>query len=266
MNTTFSLRVRRVDGRTAQGIAKECFDEIDLLESRLSRYVEASDISRINHLESGQTLYLSDSCHQCLLQALDAYSQTAGLFDVTLGTRIEHRKSGNESDEPLLKGRLKIHPDVAAVTCEEAGREIDLGGIGKGFALDQLKQLLTVWEVQDALLTAGASSMLAIGDSEWPVDLAGESESLRITLKNQSLSASGTFIQGDHIIHPAGHEAMPESPCTRIWVVASTAVLAEIWSTTLMLLSLDEILEFIEGIDVIHSVYAEQAGKLVTVR
>ena len=65
---------------------------------------------------------------------------------------------------------------MPAITCEEPGREIDLGGIGKGFALDQLKQLLTEWDADDALLAAGASSLLAFGPSAWPVDLTGERE------------------------------------------------------------------------------------------
>ncbi len=56
-------------------------------------------------------------------------------------------------------GRLTIHPDIAAVTCDEPGREIDLGGIGKGFALDQLRQILLDWGAEGGLLTAGASSL-----------------------------------------------------------------------------------------------------------
>jgi thiamine biosynthesis lipoprotein len=262
MHTTFSLRIPGMNESTARGIARECFEQIDLLESRLSRFIEGSDVSRINSLGAGETLYLSESCHQCLLLALEAAASTHGLFDITLGTRIEHRKSGNVAPEPPLTGRLTIHPDVPAVTCDEPGREIDLGGIGKGFALDQLKLLLAGWGVENALVAAGASSLMAIGTQPWPVDLTGDAGILRVELIDQSISASGTGIQGSHIIHPWGPEAMPANPSRRIWVTAATAALAEIWSTALMLIDVEEIPDILAGNQDVTSVHADRGGSV----
>jgi thiamine biosynthesis lipoprotein len=262
MNTTFCLRLRGVDDVTARDMARECFDQLDFLEARLSRFIEGSDVSRINRMAAGETLYLGEASHQCLLLALDAHARTAGLFDITLGTRIEHRKSGGGGPAPDLTGRLVIHPDAPAVTCEEAGREIDLGGIGKGFALDRLKDLLIDWGAEDALLSAGASSLVAFGPNAWPVDLSGSAGSLRVLLENQSLSASGTGIQGAHILHPWGPEAMPATPCDRIWVTASTAALAEIWSTALMLVEPAAIPEVLAGEAEVAAVHADLAGRV----
>lgn len=264
MNTTFSLRICEINQAIAAGMAKECFDQLDFLETRLSRFVEGSDVSRINTLQAGETLYLSESTHQCLLAALDAYVQTSGLFDITLGSRIAHQKSGESGAVPPLVGRLTIHPDVAAVTCESPFREIDLGGIGKGFALDQLKRLLLDCGAESGLLAAGASSLLAFGPHLWPVDLAGDVRSIRIALTNESLSASGSGIQGSHIVHPQGAEAMPASPCRRVWVRAATATLAEIWSTALMLIEPEEITGFIAGEDNVGGVYVERDAELMT--
>lgn len=266
MHTTFTLRLLGEDERSAQDIAHECFAWIDLLESRLSRFIADSEISQINHMQAGETLYLSEPCHQCLLLALDAYSRTGGLFDITLGARIEHQKSGGTGPPPSITGSLIIHPDVAAVTCIEPGRQLDLGGIGKGFALDELQRILGDWGAQDALVAAGASSLLAIGPSAWPVDLAAGTHSHRIALHNQSLSASGTGIQGSHIVHPSGQEQMPQAPCTRIWVLAPTAVMAEIWSTALMLMEPSEMPGIIAQTREITGVYAEADGALVCVK
>ena len=266
MNTTFSLRIHGGDEEFAGGLARECFDRLELLESRLSRFIDGSDVSRINHLTAGETLYLSEPCHQCLLLGLDAYARTGGLFDITLGTRIEHRKSGSGGPVPSLAGRLTIHPDVPAITCEEPGREIDLGGIGKGFALDQLKRIFIDWGAADALLTAGGSSLLAIGTGGWPVELTGGRGSLRRVLTNEALSASGTGIQGSHIVHPGGPDAMPDVPCKRIWVTARTAAEAEIWSTALMLLDPGEIPDFIAGEGEIAKVYAQRDGMVEVIR
>lgn len=255
MNTTFHLRICGADESTARDMARECCDHLDFLEARLSRFIDDSDVSRLNHMQAGETLYISEHTHQCLLAALDAYARTGGLFDITLGSRIEHRKSGDPGPVPPLVGQLTIHPDVPAVTCGAPGREIDLGGIGKGFALDQLKLLLAEWGAEGGLLTAGASSMLAFGPQAWPVELTGDRESVRIALSNQSLSASGTAIQGNHIIHPGGETAMPAKPCRRVWVTAPTATLAEIWSTSLMLLEPGEIPGFIAGEETLSAVH-----------
>ena len=263
MNTTFALRLRGIDKETAQGIARESFELVDRLESRLSRFVDGGDVSRINRMRAGETLYLSEDCHRCLLLALDAHARTGGLFDITLGRRIEHRKSGAAGPPPDITGSIIIHPDVPAVTCAEPGRVLDLGGIGKGFALDQLKQLLTDWEADDALLAAGASSLLAFGPASWPVDLTGERAARRIALCNHALSASGTGIQGSHIIHPAGPDAAPASACARVWVLAPTAALAEIWSTALMLVEPEKIPAIIVGEPEITAVYADLNGEVV---
>ncbi len=265
MNTTFSLRICEPSQAVAAGMARECFEQLDFLESRLSRFIEGSDISRINALHAGETLYLSESTHQCLLAALDACARTGGLFDITLGSRIAHQKSGDSGAIPALAGRLTIHPDVAAVTCESPGREFDLGGIGKGFALDQLRRLLVDWGADGGLLAAGASSLLAFGPHAWPVDLTGDSESLRIALANQSLSASGSGIQGSHIVHPEGPQAMPASPCRRVWVTAPTAALAEIWSTALMLIEPDEIADLIAGDETLAAIYMDREGSVKSV-
>lgn len=262
MNTTFQLRIQAAQASLAADVARECFDHLDFLEARLSRFIDDSDVSRINHLAAGQTLYINESTHLCLLAALDAYARTGGLFDITLGRRIEYRKSGETGELPPLLGRLTIHPDVAAVTCDEPGREIDLGGIGKGFALDQLREILLDWGADGGLLTAGASSLLAFGPDAWPVELTGDGESARISLFNQSLSASGTGIQGSHILHPGGDDAMPSRSCDRVWVVSPQAALAEIWSTALMLIEPEVIADFIAGDETVSAVYIDREGKV----
>lgn len=266
MNTTFSLHLPEGLGTTARDMARECFDQLDFLESRLSRFAEGSDISRVNHLRAGETLYLNEATHRCLLAAADAYARTGGLFDITLGSHIEHRKSGGVGEMPPLVGSLTIHPDVPAVTCNLPGRQIDLGGIGKGFALDELQQLLTEWEAPGGLVAAGASSLLAFGPDDWPVSLPGERGELPLRLARSALSVSGTAMQGSHIIHPGGDEAMPADACRRLWAIAPTATLAEIWSTALFLLNPREIAGFVAGDESVGEIYIDRDGTVERLR
>ena len=262
MHTTFTLRLIGVDEHLVAGAARECLDLLDTLETKLSRFIDGSDVFRINRMQAGETLYLSEACHQCLLLAMQAYSLTGGLFDVTLGTRIAHRKSGAGGPLPPLAGKLVIHPDVAAITCESPGREIDLGGIAKGFALDQMSSLLLDWGVSGGLLAAGASSLLAVGPQAWPVELAGELEARRLALSNSSLSASGTEVQGSHIVHPGGDATHGAYLSQRVWAVAASATLAEAWSTALMLMSPEAVTAAIAREDSLLHAYAEIDGRV----
>ena len=258
MKTTFSLRILGGSGETARGMALECFELIDSLENRLSRYVDDSDVSLINSMQAGETFYMSEPCYECLRMALDMYARTGGLFDITQGKRIEHRKEKLDGPPPPIEGQLTLHPDTPAITCGEPGREIDLGGIGKGFALDQLRSLLIDWGAEGGLVAAGASTLLAFGDTEWPVDLTWDSQTRRITLCNRALSASGTEIQGSHIVDPRGEIA---GECAgRLWVVAGTAAVADAMSTAMMLMEREEMGEFFELEKLVESVFVDDGG------
>lgn len=172
---------------------------------------------------------------------------TGGLFDVTLGTRIEHLKSDLDGSPPAICGSLIIAPDRPFIQCDAPGREIDLGGIGKGYALDHLKQILIDWEIESALISAGGSTQLAHGPQPWPIDLAGDRNSLRIELSNQALSASGIGIQGSHIVHPDGVDT-PEYSTTfkRVWLTDPCAASADAWSTAVMLMTPEQLTELAE--------------------
>jgi thiamine biosynthesis lipoprotein len=244
MNTTFILRLRHLDGAFAHKMARMCFDLLEELESDLSRYRPDSDVSRINHMTAGDSLLIHPRTHGCLKRALEAHAATGGLFDATLGKQIAHRKEGEASAPPPLTGAFRILPEQPRIECVEPGRELDLGGIGKGFALDVLREHLENQSIHEALLSAGTSTHLAMGTAGWPVDLTeedrmGESH----PLKNGALSTSGLAIQGMHLCHPddPGIEAIEFK---RVRVGHPEATLADAFSTACLLMTGNELAEF----------------------
>jgi thiamine biosynthesis lipoprotein len=239
MNTVFSLRIIESSESHAREVALAAFALLDSIEQKLSRYIEGSDVWQINHLESGQKLFLSDATHECLLLSLKASEMTGGLFDVSLGHRIDHYKSEETGPPPPETGKLHILPDRPAIHCETAGRALDLGGIGKGYALDQMQDLLKDWNIENALLCAGSSTQLAFGSQAWPISLETNPQKQVHQLKNQALSASGTATQGAHIVSP--YESESTFPHPRIWVIHSSAALADAFSTAALLMQPDEL-------------------------
>ncbi len=241
MNTIFSLRIEHPDRAHALRTAGACFRELERLESVLSRYREGSDISRINSLRAGEQLFIEEATYECLKLAALAYGVTGGLFDVTLGARIEHRKQGQEGDLPPLAGRIELAPDRPLARCIEPGRQIDLGGIGKGYALDHLAGVLREAGIESALVGCAGSTLLCMGPREWPAVLQGETHQEKISLREEALSASGTGFQGAHILHP--EEEQPETMFRRVWIIAATAAMADAFSTASLLLTEAEIKE-----------------------
>jgi len=238
MKTTFSFHIVHDDAKLASDVAHASIALLDEIENTLSRYIAGSDVWLINQMRADETRFLSEFCYECLRLAVTAHVETGGLFDITLGRQIEHQKNDVEGTPPLLEGQLMVDPDKPSIHCIEAGREIDLGGIGKGFALDKIKDLMCEWGIENALLSAGGSTQLAFGPKSWDIELKGDHSELTLQLSNESLSASGIGIQGSHIVSP--REDIQSYQHGRIWCIHPTATLADAWTTAMMLMNAEE--------------------------
>ena len=247
MNTEFTFRLVAAEKDTAQKAAFAAITLLDQLESKLSRYISGSDISQINHMQTGESLYISDLCYECLRVALAIGLESRGLFDITLGRQIEHLKSSSQDDQPELMGQLSLDPDKPAIHCLEAGREVDLGGIGKGFALDCIRKELEDWEIESGLLSSGASTHLAFGHKAWHI--CYDSGQAPYSLKNAAMSVSGIDIQGDHIVSPRPDQALLRQ---HLWVIHPNAAAADAWSTACFLMTDEELASCGEPIKILR--------------
>ncbi|RCL32828.1 MAG: FAD:protein FMN transferase [Puniceicoccaceae bacterium] len=240
MKTTFTLRLIHAQADHARDAANQAFALIDEIENALSRYISGSDVSQINSMQSGQSLFISETCYECMRIALKIYIDTDGLFDITLGRQIEHEKNKLKGIAPELIGQLMVDPDRPAIHCVEAGREIDLGGIGKGYALDRIAPLLLDLGIKGGLASAGTSTQLAFGESTWKIELTGSRDMPIVELKNQALSVSGTEIQGSHIVSPR-RTKFTHYAHARVRVIHEEAACADAWSTACLLMTESEL-------------------------
>jgi thiamine biosynthesis lipoprotein len=235
MNTTFSFRIVHEDEKEARSAFSSAIELIEKLENLLSRYIPGSDVWQLNHMQAGQSLFIDDHTYACLRQAVEMHSLSGGLFDISLGRQIEHLKSQTDAPAPGIEGSLNIDPDKPAVHCLEPGREVDLGGIGKGYALDCIAKEMFEWNIQCALISSGASTHLAFGDKSWQIQLVGALTERTINLQNMALSVSGADVQGTHIVSPADtSNAAPNGP--KLWVLHPKASYADAWSTACFLM------------------------------
>ena len=241
MKTTFRLFVPGGDRALVDSAVSEAFLKLEELEGVLSRYAPGSDISRINAMDVGETLFLSDECDRCLRLAIEASVETGGRFDPCAGTMIDAVKSGSVV-AGTVRGIISLDEHRPLVKCLEAGRVLDLGAIGKGFALERMGGILAAHGIGDALLTSGASTILAMGSMDWPIDIPHSAGARRLLLRASALAASGNSQQGAHIVNP--EDGTAAQTFENVWVIHPRAPFADAFSTACFTMSPDDIEEF----------------------
>ena len=272
MATTFEVIILHEDARYAQQAAQAAFDELDRLEAELSRFIENSDISRINNLAPKGSLRVGLDAFECLQISTRIYDETNGAFDITIGTLLdcwlnEDKKTRTPSKEQLnlARERTGIHLlelDEAEHTVQVPSNpvQIDLGGIGKGYAVDRMAEMLRDWSIDTAVIHGGYSSVLALdapppfcfaktkqqGQTKgWPLTLSNplnRKQTLAgLRLQGRALSGSG-LQQGRHIIDP--RTAQPVEGKRAAWACAPDAATADALSTTFMVMTPDEVKKY----------------------
>lgn len=175
MATTFSLYVYVHSQAEADGDAQLVFQEIDRVEDLLSNYRENSELSRINR-EAGISPVTTDpETFHFLETSLLWSARSDGAFDITVGKLM--RTWGFFG----AKGRVPSDSDLAEVSSKVGWREVELegaertvrflkpgleldpGGIGKGYAIERAVKILRSAHVVAALLSAGSSTIYALG-------------------------------------------------------------------------------------------------------
>ncbi|MGA1980650.1 MAG: FAD:protein FMN transferase [Sedimentisphaerales bacterium] len=260
MATVFEIIIIHKDTAYAKQAAWAAFDELDKLEQQLSRFVENSDISRINNLTANHSLQIGPAAFGCLQLCASLYDQTDGAFDITIGSLVDCWLSKDKtirtpSEEQLNQARhrtglhlVKLDETEHTVQLPTSPVQIDLGGIGKGYAIDQMAKLLSDWGIDTVLINGGCSSVLALGRPHntkgWYLTLSNPTNRRQtlahLYLQDRSVGGSG-LLKGPHIIDP--RKARPVSKKTA-WACAPTAAAADALSTAFMVMSPGQIRKY----------------------
>lgn len=266
MGTFFEAVIASDDPTYAGQAARAAFAEIDRLEGLFSRFDIRSEIARINRLKPLQSMIIGVETFDCLTQAEQIREETGGAFDA-------NRRAWENRDEADVGEDGKPEPPPPAFSLEEASDgyrvqrldgedgplllELDLGAIGKGFALDQALEVLSDWDVGDVLLHGGTSTALASGTAPergedrpgWPVGVGGGWPCLgvpsEIVLEDRALSGSGTEVKGQHILDP--RTGKPARGHVAAWAVHPLASISDALSTAFMVMGTDEVEAFCQA-------------------
>ena len=253
--------------------ALESLDLVESLEGRLSYFRAESEISRINCLAAETPIEVEPALFALLALAMRLFEETGGAYDITSTPLWEAWGFARRAGEIPAKAQLdevrssvggqlvELNPAERTIRFRKPGVKINLGSIGKGYALDVCGEHLLARGMTDFLLHGGQSSVLAVGSPtmetnsplsqrergvEWEVGLADPRQPGRrlavVKLRDRALGTSGGQFQSfrhqgrrfGHILDP--RSGWPAEGVLSVTVVAPTAALADALSTAFYVL------------------------------
>jgi thiamine biosynthesis lipoprotein len=256
----------------AQPAAEAALDLIDDLEDQLTVYRDHSEVSRLNATAADHPVEVAANLFDLIEFAAQVTRQTHGAFDIATGALIKawgfYRRQGRvptpaERAQAMSRTGIRflaLDRDRRTVRYLRPGLEINLGGIGKGYALDRAADLLvSEWGASSALLHGGLSSVRTVGTPPgqprgWPVAIKHPWDESRrlgtLYLDGQAMGTSAaTFQHFEYNGRKLGHlldprTGWPAEGVDQVSVVAPTAAEADALSTAFFVLGVEPTARF----------------------
>lgn len=258
MGTLADLSVAHRDPRYAHAAIDAAIERMRQVERTMTRFDRSSDVGRTNAAGAAEAVWITSATATVLRAALDWAETTDGQFDPCLGSAIELWDVGRRHEPPppaalqrLAGARLYRTLDVdrwqgrPAARLREPRARLDLGGIAKGFGVDEATAALREWGITSALVNLGGD-LRAVGSaadgSPWRVGIRSPERPDRLVatfdLEDAAVATSGDYLQYfeyhgrryHHLLDPA--TAAPRvTPMRSITVRAADCMTADAAAT-----------------------------------
>ena len=232
MATRFEIVLHGDNPAALRAAGEEALDEIDRLEAQLSLYRSSSEVARLNREAHQSPVRVTPGLFRLLEKARELWRETNGVFDITIAPLVRcwgfmggtgsmpERAAIEEARAQVGMQFVELDSTNFTVRFTRPGVMLDLGAIGKGYAVDRAAGLLREAGVTSALIHGGTSTAFAIGrevtGAPWkiavtsPVRDAATTPIAVVELEDESLSVSAvwgrSFRSGEktygHIIDP----------------------------------------------------------------
>ncbi|WP_110943219.1 FAD:protein FMN transferase [Inediibacterium massiliense] len=284
LGTYLKITIWTDDEQQGRQIIKKCFDRIQEIEKKMSINLEDSEINKINHASGENFIKVSQDTSEVLKKSLIYGELSKGAFDPTTGKLVElwgigtdrERIPSQEEIENALQYvdyHLIKQKDEKYFKLEKKGMRIDLGGIAKGYAADEVYKILKKEKIEHALINLGGN-IYAVGNkldgSHWKIGIQDPLQKTgthmgTLEISNQAVVTSGNyerfFIQNNqryhHIIDPyKGYPA--ENGIISATIVTDQSMDADALSTATYILGVDEGMKLIESLENVECILITQ--------
>ncbi len=176
----------QIESPHAESLLKESFSIIDTVESKMSRSIKTSEVSRINAHSGRSPVTVSEATYSVIKKGLELSALSDGAFDITIGPVVSLWGIG--TDHPRVPGTLELEKALSLVNyrnvvldsknssvyLKKRGMSIDLGAIAKGWAADRVYRFLVDHDVKKGIINLGGN-VFVIGRKsaarEWHVGI-----------------------------------------------------------------------------------------------
>ncbi|MEA1887213.1 MAG: FAD:protein FMN transferase [Bacteroidota bacterium] len=246
-----------VNDKHADMLAALIKNDLDTLENVLSIYRPDSELSILNRTALKKDASVSQDLFEAVSLCFEYYKLTGGIFDpgraVLTGYTAGKGKNEEEDVNNLLASSgmelVEINEDKRTIRYHGEHVKIDVGGFGKGLAMNSVNGILVAENIVNALISFGESTILAKGShphgNHWPVAVSGlfnkQSVARVARLNDKSISTSGTgFVDASGIFRPSRNIIDPrtgktvDDPIT-VSFISDDPLEAEVLSTSLLI-------------------------------
>jgi FAD:protein FMN transferase len=203
MATRFEFVLLGTDPVRLRAAGEEALNEIERVESQLSLYRPASEIATINARAAYERVPVSPEVFALIQQARRYWEVSEGSFDITVAPLVRcwgfMKGNGSPPTESQIAAArecvgmdlLELDEQRSTIHFQRSGMMLDLGSIGKGYALDLAAEILRDAGVENALLHGGTSTIFALGgDVNGPWKIAIDRPALPETTNTANSAAT----------------------------------------------------------------------------
>ena len=257
MGSTYSVELYGTDRVRMEAAADAALEEARRLDELLSNYKPDSEWSQVNQHAAERPMRVSPELFQLLSACLQYSRESEGAFDISVGPlmkvwgfykgtgHLPHRAEVAAAMTRVGYRHIRLDPAARTVWFDRPGVELDPGGIGKGYAVDRMVDILKQQGVRIALVAGSGSSIYGLGappmePKGWPIEIKDPWDQRKtlaeVFLKDMSMSTSGSYekffrAEGKiyaHIMDP--RTGYPAQGSVSVSVISPRTIDSEAWA------------------------------------
>jgi FAD:protein FMN transferase len=285
MGTAVRVELWHDDRHAAEAAMAAVMDEMNRIDAAMSPFKPESELSRINREAAGRAVPISREMFDLISRSIEFSRLSDGAFDITfssVGYMYDYRAHRRPTDEEIARAlpginfrHIQLDAGARTIRFARHGVRIDLGGIAKGYAVDNCTAILRARGISNAIVTAGGDSRL-LGDRRgrpWTIGIRdprrrGEVIAM-LPLENVAISTSGDYerffeedgVRHHHIINPRTGKAAATG-IRSVTVIADNGLTTEGLTKSVFILGVEKGLRLVDSLRGVDAVIVDDGGRV----